>query len=129
MTWAGSFFSFKLFTTNAQEKNHTYLTDPQYSTFALKKYSLCLSTLWHMSQIGHLQACKTPGFYLLMFPVSCPPSTNTLRFPRSSWMNTILSKSSKFPMLSTSIPSSFSLTITFFSEGLCYSTKRDCLWN
>ena len=119
-TWAGSFFSFKSFTTDSQEKK-SYLTDSQYSTFILKKYCL----LWHLPRSGHLLlACKTPGFfYLLIFLVSSPPSTNTLRFPHSSWMNTILGKSSKFPMSSKSIPSSSSLTITIFSEGLCYSTK------
>ena len=60
---------------------------------------------------------------VLIFLVSSPPSTNTLRFPLSSWMKTILSKFSKFLMSSTSIPSSSSLTITIFSKGLCYSTK------
>ena len=39
-TWAGSFFSFKLFTTDSQGNNHTYLTDSQYSTFVFKKYSI-----------------------------------------------------------------------------------------
>ena len=38
-------------------------------------------------------------------------------------MNTILSKSAKFPMSSMSITSSSSLTIKFFLEGLCSSTK------
>ena len=62
--------------------------------------------------IAEILSYKThlPGFFF--------SSTNTLRFPHSSWMNTVLSKSSKFAMSSISIPSSSSLAITFFSEGL-----------
>ena len=50
----------------------------------------------------------------LIFPVSSPSSTNTLRFPNSSWRNTILSKSSRFPMSSISMQCSSSLTIKIF---------------
>ena len=50
----------------------------------------------------------------LIFPVSSPSSTNSLRFPHSSWMNTIFSKSSRFPMSSISGPSRSSLTIKIF---------------
>ena len=125
-TWPGCFFSFKLFTTDSQEKYHTYLTDSQYSTFVLNKYSLSCS-ICH--RVDNYELVKRLGFFcLLIFPVSSPPSTNTLRFPHSSWMNSILSKSSKFPVSSTSIPSSSSLTITFFLKGCAIQLKRDCLW-
>ena len=63
----------------------------------------------------------------LIFPVSSPSSTNTLRFPHSSWMNTILSKSSTFPMSSISGPSSSSLTIENFVKG-SLQLKCDFPW-
>ena len=73
-----------------QKKNHTYLTDSQYSRFLLKQYS----RQSHFSQSGHRQACKTSCFFsLLTFLVSSPPSTATLGFPKSSLMSTCLSKS------------------------------------
>ena len=80
-------------------------------------------------RVDNYELVKRLGFFcLLIFPVSSPPSTNTLRFPHSSWMNTILSKSSKFPVSSISIPSSSSLTIIFFLKGCAIQLKRDCLW-
>ena len=45
-------------------------------------------------------------------------SLTTTRVSHSSSMNTSLGESSKFPMLSISIPSNPSSIITFFSEGL-----------
>ena len=73
----------------------------------------------NLSQSGYLQACKTPGFFfLLIFLVSSPSSMNTLRFPHFSCMNTILSKSSKFPTSSILIPSSSSLTIQLKGDFL-----------
>ena len=65
---------FKLNTTYPQEKsnhskNHAYLTDSQYSTYLLKTYSL----LQHLSQSGHLQACKMSDFFFWsIFLVSSP---------------------------------------------------------
>ena len=64
----------------------------------------------------------------LIFLVSSPSSTNTLRFPNSWWRNTILSKSSRFPMSSISMQSSSSLTIKNFLRGCYLQLKRDFLW-
>ena len=42
-------------------------------------------------------SCETRGsYFLLIFLVGSPPSRNTLRFPHSSLMNTIRSKSFNF---------------------------------
>ena len=108
-------------------KNHIiYLTNSQYSICILKEYS-CLK---QVPQSEHSPpSCKTPGFFfLLIFLVSSPPSTNTLRFPHSSRMNTILSKSYKFlyhyhlvlPWLSQ-----------FFLKDCPLQLKREflCKWN
>ena len=46
-----------------------------------------------------------------------------MRFSHCSLMNTSLRESSKFPMLSISIPSSPSSTTTAFSEGFSSSMK------
>ena len=57
------------------------------------------------SQSGHTEACKTSDFFLLLILLlSSPPSLTNLRFPHSTSMNTSLSKSSKFPLPSLSIP-------------------------
>ena len=75
------------------KKKHTYLTDIQYSRYLLKKYS----RLQHLSQSGHLHACKTPGFFFCLML--------------------------KFPISSLPIPSSSSSTTTIFYEGLSSSIK------
>ena len=63
------------------------------------------SRLQHFSQSGDLKARKTWDlFFWLIFLISFPLSMTTLRFLHSSSMNTTLSKSSKFPLSSISIP-------------------------
>ena len=68
--------SFLSFITYPQEKsnnknNHAYLTDSQYST------SMKYSRHQHLSQSGHLQACKTSDFFfwLIFLVISSPPSS------------------------------------------------------
>ena len=86
------------------KKNHTYLN---------LDYSLC-----HKVDIYRLLKLLTSSFcYLLLFLVSYPPSTTTLKFPHSSSINIRLSKSIKFPIPSISIPSSSSSTVTTLFEG------------
>ena len=65
--------------------------------------------------------CKTSDlFFWFIFLVSSPLSLITMRFSHSSSMNTRIGKSSKFPMSSTSMASSFQLNsmkpYTFFNE-------------
>ena len=60
--------------------------------------------------------------------VSSPPALNTMRFPHSSLMNTGLGESSKFPMSSILMQSSFLSTIIFFSEELLFLTKSQYFW-
>ena len=65
---------------SSHKKNHAYLTDSEYFTCLLKK----CSHQQHMSQNGHLQACKTTGFFfMIIFLVSSPTSTTTFRFQHS----------------------------------------------
>ena len=62
---------------SSHKKNHA---DSEYFTCLLKKCSY----LQHMSQSGHLQACKTSGFFfMVIFLVSSPTSTTTFRFQHS----------------------------------------------
>ena len=61
--------------------------------------------------------------FQLIFSVSSPSSLTTMRFPHSSFMNTSLGQSSKFPMSSISKQSSSSSTTTFFSEELLFLMK------
>ena len=74
--------SSKLYTACSQEKschkkNHA---DSEYFTCLLKKCSY----LQHVSQSGHLQACKMSGFFfMVIFLVSSPKSTTTFRFQHS----------------------------------------------
>ena len=90
-------------------KNYTNLTDSQYSTWLLKKYS----RLQHLLYSG----CKTPDFFFwLILLVSSRPSA--MRFSHSSSIKTSLGESCRSAMSSASIPFSSSSTITFFSEGL-----------
>ena len=76
------------------------------------------SRLQHLSQSGHLQACKTSDvLFLSLFLANYPPSSTTLRFPHSSSMNISLGKSIKFPIPSVSSPScssSTALTLRIF---------------
>ena len=99
-----SFLPFKLYATYPQEKtnhkeSHDYLTDLQYFTFLLKK----CPRLQHLSQGVDLwrpvKSLTSP-----LVNVCNKLSTTTLRFPDSSSMDTTISKSSKFPMLTISIP-------------------------
>ena len=64
---------------------------------------------------------------MLLFLVSYPSLTTTLRFPHSSSMNISLGKSIKFPIPSISIPSSSSSTVTTLFEGFLLQRKRDFL--
>ena len=78
--------SFKLFT--GPKKNHTCLTDSQYSRCYWKitlayRLAKCMALWYH-------------GFFSwLILLVSSPPSTTTLGLPHSSLMSTNLSKFSK----------------------------------
>ena len=75
-----------------------------------------LSPTAFVTEWTSVDTCKTSDFFFwLIFLVSTPPSLATMRFPHSSSMNTGLGESSTFP--ASSIESSSSLTITFFSEG------------
>ena len=61
------------------------------------------------------------GFFIwLIFLVSSPPSTTTLRFPHSFSAGTSLGKPSKFPMSHISIPSGSPIA-TFFIANFIYS--------
>ena len=77
-----SYLPLKLSTVCPQEKsshkkNHG---DSEYFTCLLKKCSY----LQHISQSGHLEACKTSGFFfMVIFLVSSPRSKNTFRFQHS----------------------------------------------
>ena len=87
-------------------------------------YSIC-----HKVDMCDWVVCKTSDFnFWLIFLVSSIPSTNTLRSPHSTSINTSLRKSSKFPMSSISRSCSFSATTTIFSEAYLLQLKRDFLW-
>ena len=105
-------------------------------THKIKSYSPYWFTILHMLIEEILSPIKfvtkwisislSNASLLLFFNISSELSTviETLRFPHSSWMNTILSKSSKFPMSSiSSITSSYSSWLSKFFEGLSSSTK------
>ena len=62
---------------SSHKKNHA---DSEYFTCLLKKCSY----QQHMSQSGHLEACKTSGFFfMVILLVSSPTSTTTFRFQHS----------------------------------------------
>ena len=87
------------------KKNHTYFN---------LVYSIC-----HRVDIYKLVKLLTSSFcYLLLFLVSNPPLTTTLRFPHSSSLNISLGNSIKFPVPSILIPSSSSSTVTTLFEGI-----------
>ena len=116
------FLSFKLFTTDPQEKsclpNSFRIFQMVIQEILNKCYLQCLS------QSEHLQACKTSDFFLL-FNTSSKFSMilTTLRFTHSSSMNTNLGKSSKFSVSFISTPSSSSSSITTFSGQWSSSIK------
>ena len=105
---------FNLFTTYPQkkcnhEKNHSYLN---------LVYSNC-----HRVNIYRL-AKLLDFLFLLLFLVSYPSSTATLRFPHSSSMSIGLGKPTVFLIPSIPAPSSSSSIITTFSEELSSSSMK-----
>ena len=94
------------------KKNHTYFN---------LVYSIC-----HRVDIYKLVKLLTSSFcYLLLFLVSNPPLTTTLRFPHSSSLNISLGNSIKFPAPSILIPSSSSSTVTTLFEGIHLQWKHE----
>ena len=91
---------------------------PKKNVTAIKIMLTSISYIAFVTELYRLQASKTSElFFLLLLLVTYSPSTTTLRFPHSSSINISLEKSTKFP-----IPSSFSSTMTTFSEGLSFSS-------
>ena len=72
-----------------------------------------------LSSIAFVTEWTSAGSFWLTFLGRSLPST-TLGFRHSSLISTSLSKSSKFPMSSLSIPSSSSSTLAILSEFILY---------
>ena len=115
-----SFLSFKLFTTDPQEKSYL----PNRLTMLYMVIEKILPPTF-VTEWTPTDYCEMSDFFFwLIFLVSPPPSMTSLRFPHSSCMiNINLGKFSKFSMSSISTPFSSSSTITTFSEGLFSSMK------
>ena len=119
------FLSFKLLTTNTQEKSclpnwfivfHMLIEE--------MRSPIVFSRKWTSTDY-----CKTSDvFFWLIFLVSSPPSLINMRFSHSSSMITSLGESFKFPMSSLSMPSSPSSTIRYFSEGFVFFNKSARFW-
>ena len=110
--WENSFLSFKLITTDPQEKS---CLPNWFTMFHMVIEEILLPTVF-VRQWTSIDYCKTSDlFFWFIFLVSSPLSLITMRFSHSSSMKTRIGKSSKFPMSSTSMQSCFS---TKFSETL-----------
>ena len=123
-TWSENIFlSFKLFTTNRQEK----LCLPNWSTILYMVIEEILTSTFVTEWIS-TSYCETSEFFFwLIFLVKSQPSLTTLRFRYSSSMNTNLGKSSEFPISSISTRFSSFSTIIIFSEWLS-SSMKSCIF-
>ena len=110
-TWSENIFlSFKLFTTNRQEK----LCLPNWSTILYMVIEEILPSTFVTEWIS-TSYCETSEFFFwLIFLVRSQPSLTTLRFRYSSSMNTNLGKSSKFRISSILTRFSSASTIIIF---------------
>ena len=76
-----------------------------------------LSPITFVTEWTSIGYCKAYDFFWLIFPVHSSPSLTTMIFPHSSSMSASLDESSKFPMSSLSMQSSFFSNITLFLKS------------